>query len=99
MNLSSHMLERPPTITQLLWAGLKPPEVCLFVQIGSGLGLGIQHGARHPEDRRHHCFGPFIPKVAVVCDDAGINLHVPVWHIHAANSFNLPEIEFAVSSI
>lgn len=79
--------------------GLKAAEVCLFVEIGPGSGVGIEHGVRHTEDRSHHCLGSFVPKVAMVCDDAGINFHVPVRHVHAANSFNLPEIEFAVTSI
>ncbi len=63
--------------SQLLWGGLEPAEVCLFVQIGSGLCFGIEHRVRHPKDRCHHCFGSFIPKIAMVRNDAGVNSHVP----------------------
>ena len=83
----------------IIVGGLKPAEVCLFVQIGSGLCFGIEHRVRHPKDRRHHCFGSFVPKVAMVCNDAGDQLSRPSTARPAANSFNLPEIEFAVSSI
>src|SRR5262245_56637952 len=84
---------------RLLWTGLESAEVSLSVEIGSWRGFGIEHWVRHPEDGRHHCFGSFVPQVAMVFDDAGIDFHVPVRHVHTANLFDLPEIEFAVSSI
>ena len=52
----------------------------------------------NPENCRHHRFGSFVPKIAVVLDDAGVDFDIPVRHIDVANLLYLPEIEFAVRS-
>src|SRR5450759_2994994 len=72
---------------------LKPGEVRRAMERGAGLRVGLEHWVCHAEDRSHHRFGFFVPEVAMIFDNAGIDFHVPVRHVHATDPLNLPKIQ------
>ena len=69
------------------------------MKCGARFGVAINDRIRHSKERGHHRFGPRIPEIAVVFDNAGINLHVPIWNIDIADVLDLPEVEFAVGPV
>src|SRR6202023_3087672 len=62
---------------------------------GSGAALSSEAFAKW----RHHRFGPFVPKIAVILNDARIDFDVPVRHVDISNLLYLPEIEFAIAPV
>ena len=65
----------------------------------SGFDVAIKHRVSHTENRSHHRFGSFVPDVTVILDNAGIDFHVPIRHVHVADTFYLPKIQFTTSPI
>src|SRR5438270_10994462 len=90
-HLTSAVLRRPRV--------LKPGGVRRTMKRGAGLRVGIKHRVCHAEDRSHHRFGSFVPEIAVVFDNAGIDLYIPIRYVHVADTFYLPKIQFAVCPV
>ena len=61
---------------------LKPVEIRRAVKCSSGFDVAIKHRVSHTENSSHHRFGSFVPNVTVIFDNAGIDFHVPVRHVH-----------------
>src|SRR5207244_3916278 len=82
----------------MLWR-LKPAEIRRAMKGRARFDAGIQERVGHTENRGHHCFGSLIPEVAVVFDDAAINLYVPVGDVHISNLLYLPNIELSFRTV
>src|SRR5438045_6030170 len=78
---------------------LKPVEIRRAMKGGARFDAGIEQRVGHTENPSHHCFGSFIPEVAVVFDDAAINLHVPIRDVHISNLLYLPNIELSFRTV
>src|SRR5438128_1745172 len=78
---------------------LKPVEIWRAMKCSSGFGAAIQNRVSHAENSSHHRFGSFVPDVTVIFDNAGMDLHVPIRHVHVAHTFYLPKIQFATSPV
>jgi hypothetical protein len=63
------------------------------LQSGARFGVVIKDRIGHAKDRGHHRFGAVVPKIAMIFDDAGIDLDVPVRNIDIADVFDLPDGE------
>src|SRR5882724_13022180 len=78
-------------------SALKPVEIRRAVKCSSGFDVAIKHRVSHTENSSHHRFGSFVPNVTVIFDNAGIDFHVPVRHVHVTHAFYLPKIQFTTS--
>jgi hypothetical protein len=61
---------------------LKPVEIRRAMKCSAGFDVAIKHRISHTENCSHHRFGSFVPNVTVIFDNAGIDFHVPVRHVH-----------------
>ena len=84
---------------KVLLSMLKPVEIGRAMKCSPRFDVAIKHRVSHTENSCHHRFGSFVPDVTVIFDNAGIDLHVPVRHVHVADTFYLPKIQFATCPI
>jgi hypothetical protein len=78
---------------------MKPVEIGRVLEIRTRFDPRVQPRVGHAKNRCHHRFRSFIPKVAVILDNAGVNFHVPVRHVDISYPLYLPELEHSICAI